>query len=328
MSVPPSRSDTIAQASTSAIVPRRETGARARRRLHRSCGAGGGVGVEVGERGREPIGMIAEHPVDAGVEEIGDLPWLLGIPTEGETFEAVEQGDQPTRPIHVAQVHGIDAGVALAKGSALGAFTDLGQPRGIDQPGRRGVPPGDQLIEIGVAQPEPILGAGLSGHRNDRVERRRVLDVERDRMVRPDGVVELGQARNVLGQFRSAHRSDRAASQPWAERTIVIEHGDTVGGDPHVALESRRPELDGEREALERVLGGVGTGSTVGKRNRDVEQGRQSGRHDDHPAPRDPPQPPAGRAHCRRGRRSVFSCPCPQECHPSCRTYASRRRNW
>ena len=50
----------------------------------------------------------------------------------------------------------------------------------------------------------------------------------------------------------------RPAAQAPADDAVVVEDGLAVGRQPHVALEAGGPEAQGQRERLERVLGGVG----------------------------------------------------------------------
>ena len=53
----------------------------------------------------------------------------------------------------------------------------------------------------------------------------------------------------------------------------MVEHGDAVGGEPHVALQTGGAEPQGQLEGLERVLLGVGPCAAVGEGDRVVEEG-------------------------------------------------------
>ena len=56
----------------------------------------------------------------------------------------------------------------------------------------------------------------------------------------------------------------------------MIEHGDAVGGEPDVALLAGRAEPQCQLERFDGVLGGVGSGATMGKGDRRVEQGGET----------------------------------------------------
>ena len=74
----------------------------------------------------------------------------------------------------------------------------------------------------------------------------------------------------------SPEADDRsAASDRSPHYTVMIEDRDTVGGDPDIALQAIRPELQAEGEGLQGVFGGVCPGAAMSKCDRVVEQRRQ-----------------------------------------------------
>jgi hypothetical protein len=58
--------------------------------------------------------------------------------------------------------------------------------------------------------------------------------------------------------------------------TIVVEDGDTICGDPHVALQACGTETECEFECLHRVFGGVGSGAAVGEHDRWIVEGGEA----------------------------------------------------
>ncbi len=48
----------------------------------------------------------------------------------------------------------------------------------------------------------------------------------------------------------------------------MVEYGNAIGGEPHVALEAVGPELSGQPEGVERVLRGVGPAPRVSEGDR------------------------------------------------------------
>ena len=67
------------------------------------------------------------------------------------------------------------------------------------------------------------------------------------------------------GSVGAGDAGDGPAPQPPADDAVVVEDRLAVGGEPHVALEAGGAQAQGERERLERVLGGVGPGAAVGE---------------------------------------------------------------
>ena len=80
---------------------------------------------------------------------------------------------------------------------------------------------------------------------------------------RAAGVVEIGQGRDVGGQLISAQLGDGSPTDPGAHQAVVIEDGDAVTGQPHVALEAGGTETQGQPEGVQGVLRGVRPGPTV-----------------------------------------------------------------
>ena len=78
-----------------------------------------------------------------------------------------------------------------------------------------------------------------------------------------------------VGQLVTPHVADQSFAPPDTNKAIVIEHHDTVGREPGVALQSRRTEPQRQRERVERVLAGVCAGTAMGEADRPLEQRRQ-----------------------------------------------------
>ena len=87
----------------------------------------------------------------------------------------------------------------------------------------------------------------------------------------------------------TVERRDRPTPQTGSHHTVVIEHGDAVGGDPGVALEPGGPEPDRQLERLEGVLRGMGPRPAMGEQDGGSAQRRKTGGHRPvilpHPAP-------------------------------------------
>lgn len=90
-------------------------------------------------------------------------------------------------------------------------------------------------------------------------------------------VEEFGQCGNVFGKLVAIELGDEPfPKSPDANLAVVVEHGDTVAGQPHVALETGRAEAERKFERLDGVLLGVRTGPTVGEHDRRIELGRKT----------------------------------------------------
>jgi hypothetical protein len=133
-----------------------------------------------------------------------------------------------------------------------------------------------------VAEPQALDGAAPSrpGHLDGAVEGGRVLHVEREVEVRAHGVVELRQGGDVGREVVTIARGDAVSPQAPAHEAVVVEHRLAVSGEPHVALQARGAQPDGQREGLQRVLRGVGSGPTVGEPDRRATEGGQPSGHD------------------------------------------------
>ena len=77
------------------------------------------------------------------------------------------------------------------------------------------------------------------------------------------------------GRSARTDRPDRPPPPADPHHAVVVEHGDAVGGQPDVALETGRAETKAQREGIERVLGGMGASAPVGERDRVLEQRRE-----------------------------------------------------
>ena len=83
-----------------------------------------------------------------------------------------------------------------------------------------------------------------------------------------------------VGQVGPVEVGDPALPEALAHHAVVVEHGLAVPGEPHVALEPRRAQPNGQDKGFQRVLGGVGPGSPVGEPDRGASQRRQPSGHD------------------------------------------------
>ena len=69
-------------------------------------------------------------------------------------------------------------------------------------------------------------------------------------------------------QIGAAKRRDRTRAHPFAHDAVMVENGDTIGGQPHIALESGRTETERQCECLDGVLAAVGPCTSVRKADR------------------------------------------------------------
>ena len=67
------------------------------------------------------------------------------------------------------------------------------------------------------------------------------------------------------GSSARSQRGDRAPPEALPHHAVVVEHGTPSRGEPHVALEARRAQPQGEPEGLQGVLRGVGPGPRCAK---------------------------------------------------------------
>ena len=174
--------------------------------------------------------MIAEHAVDAGVDQRGDLPFVLGVPTKGKAIEPMEDRDEAAAPIGEAEVDRFDAEISQLVGPTLRPFLDLRQTGRIDQTSGGVFTPLSKLFVARMAQPETFLccSAGISCCVENCRERRWVFDIEGDLVPGSDMVVELRQCRDVFGKRCSCCLGDGLLSGPAADLAVVIEHGNAI----------------------------------------------------------------------------------------------------
>jgi hypothetical protein len=134
------------------------------------------------------------------------------------------------------------------------------------------------VVDVRVAQPHPALelGCDLTDGAEQRPERSRVLEVQAELVVGAAGGEQVGDRRDVCRQVGPAQLGDPAFPGPDPHHAVVVEHRHPVGGEPQVALQPGGSEPEAQLERFDRVLRGVGTGATVGKRDRWVEQRGES----------------------------------------------------
>ena len=88
----------------------------------------------LGDRGDETVDVVAVEGVDAGVEHRSDVPHLLGVPGERPDVEAVEQLDEPARPLAVMQVDRVDPVLGQIRGVPLHGVADPVPARRVHEP--------------------------------------------------------------------------------------------------------------------------------------------------------------------------------------------------
>ncbi|SVA19006.1 uncharacterized protein METZ01_LOCUS71860, partial [marine metagenome] len=98
--------------------------------------------------------VVAVDAVDAHPEQVVKLSLVLRIPPEARQPEAVEQGGQPTRPLGLVEVDGVDPGCGQVGRSAFRSLLDPFEARGVDE-SDSGVelPPGGQRLPVRMAEP-------------------------------------------------------------------------------------------------------------------------------------------------------------------------------
>ena len=142
--------------------------------------------MEAVDGGHHAVGVVAEHAVDTGVDQLVEDPVELGVPPEGVALEPVHEGDEATAPIAVVQVQGVDACVAERGDPPFRTLLDPAESGGVDQlEGGGEVAPGGDDLPVGVTDPQSVLGPRVAGHRHHMGDGLRVLDVERQVERRP-----------------------------------------------------------------------------------------------------------------------------------------------
>ena len=202
----------------------------------------------------------------------------LEVPGERGAFEAVEQRHQPAAPLGVVQVDRVDAELGEVGRPPFRAVAHVRHPGGVDQlHGGIGTPQGGELVDPRVTQPQPLEQVrGVVAHHGDHGAADAVLlEVERQVKVGATSDEQLGERRDVLGKLVARHDPDRSLAPAVAYDPVVVEHRDAIAGEPHIALQTGRSELQGQRKGLDGVLPGVGAGTAMGEADRRAEPRRE-----------------------------------------------------
>ena len=238
------------------------------------------------------VGVVAVDAVEAhahgGVQDVV----VLQVPAEGDAFEAVEEGDEAATPVGVVQVDAVDAGGGEGGGGPLGALAQARQARRVDEAHVAVDRP--QVGELGDrGRAEPQTAEEIARRRRHDLDHvgtdAAVLEVEGEVEVRSALVEKSAQRRDVLGQLVEPARRYRTPPTPETNDPVMIEHGHAVGGQPHVALEARHPELQGHPERFDGVLLGAVAGATMSEADRRIEQRRKPLLHETLIVPGMPP---------------------------------------
>ena len=204
---------------------------------------------------------------------------MLEIPGECGHLEAVEQGDQPTVPVGVMHVDGVDAVVGEFGGASLRPWFQVDEPRRVDHSNRccLGLH-GRGAVPIVPAEPEPFEREARTGRCLDHGwSGGGILHVERH-FDRCGGRLDQQRfdARNVGLQSSEIHLADRQPANTDSRHAIVIEDGYAVGGEPHVTLQACGPELERQPKCRHGVFRRMRSGAPVGEGDRSAEVTRQS----------------------------------------------------
>ncbi len=73
-------------------------------------------------------------------------------------------------------------------------------------------------------------------------------------------------------QLVASQVADRALAALHPRHAVVIEDGNAVGGQPHVALEPGCAETKCQLKGRDRVLAGVRAGTSMGERDGAIEE--------------------------------------------------------
>ena len=135
-----------------------------------------------------------------------------------------------------------------------------------------------QPVDVGVAQPQPRhqRRRRLPARRDDRRTRPLVLEVERQVVVVTALLEQVGQRRDVRREVGPVDLGDPPRlRRPTRTTPSWSSTGDTVAGQPDVALEPGRAEPEAQREGLDRVLRRMGPGAPMGERDGPFEERRE-----------------------------------------------------
>lgn len=151
-----------------------------------------------------------------------------------------------------------------------------------------------------MAEPQPGLTAGVPGAGDHLGSSGWILDVEREFGRGTQLAEQLLQGGDVVGEVLTTDLGDRSTPGPPTDDAVVVQHRASVGGDPHIALETLGPEAESEPERVEGVLPLEGAGTAMGESD-----GRTGGGEPCHPQslPDRDPLPVPRRFTGRSGRR-------------------------
>jgi hypothetical protein len=102
-----------------------------------------------------------------------------------------------------------------------------------------------------MAQPERPDGGVPTRHLQDGRDRRGVPDVQGEGNATIDPAVEVLQGGDPVRKMLPSECGDRATPQSGADPSIVVQHRNSVGRTPHVALQTRGAHPDRRLEGLE-----------------------------------------------------------------------------
>lgn len=93
--------------------------------------------------------------------------------------------------------------------------------------------------------------------------RRGILEIDRQIDGWSDSRLQLGQGGKVRWERYPVDGPDGDASSTPPDNAVVVDHGHTVSGEPHVGLQCGRTHASSGDEGVEGVLRRVGSGATV-----------------------------------------------------------------
>ena len=183
---------------------------------------------------RHPIDPVAEDAVDPEVERGAEQVLVLEIPGEAAAVEAVEEHDQPSRPLGVVEVDrrrsarsrsvaARRSGPSFMRSSRVEFTSWTSGSRARRRPGSAGpasrATPGAAGPVVALWTVSMMTGPAAGS----------LTSIE-TWVVGPHNGRKLRQRRDVSGQRRSRSTArDRPLPPPAPDHTVVIEHGDAVG---------------------------------------------------------------------------------------------------